>query len=259
MVRRMMWLSVAALATQAALAQPPGGGMGGMGGGRPPGGMGGMGGMDRSSREPNMKFPSAKTLQDYNPASLLLDKHKKLKLTDAQQTQLKDLRLAIFERNVGLLARYDSLQREYTPPKLGGWPGGCPDGAGGPPGGGPPGGGGLGGRGGARGGGRGGGEAGQGGQTGQGGDASDPVADSTRRAAMRQMMQLRQLADSLEVRRRADLHDVLNALSSDSQKKTAAKYLDKQDLEFSKKFPSLPAPRGDRAPRAEVKTSVLRR
>ena len=73
------------------------------------------------------------------------------------------------------------------------------------------------------------------------------------------MMQLRQLADSLEERRRADVRDVLNALTSDSQKKQAAKYLDKQDVEFSKEFPSLPAPRGERAPRGDPNAPTSQR
>jgi hypothetical protein len=207
-----------------------------------------MGGMERVSRAPNLKFPPAKTLQEYNPAALLLDKHKKLKLTDVQQEQLKTLRLQIFERNAEVLARYDSLQREYKPPKgagqsAGGDFGGEPGGRGGPPGGRPGGSAGSppgGGRGGARGGGR-----GEGGE----GAALDPMADSIRREAMRPVMRLRQYADSLEARRRADVRDVLGALTDPSQKKQAAEYLDKQDIEFSKQFPSLPSPRGVREQR----------
>jgi hypothetical protein len=236
MERRVLWFAAALLTAQTASAQiPGGGGMGGMGGGRR-GGMGGMGGMsggmERVGRAQNMKFPSAKALQDYNPASLLLDKHKKLKLTDAQQEQMKALRFMIFERNATLLARYDSLQRDYKPPQLGGGALGGGDFGGG-----------MGGRGGARGGGR-----GEGGEGGQG--RQDPAADSTRREAMRQMMQLRQLADSLEDRRRTDVRDVLSALSDDAQKKKAAEFLDKQDIEFAKEFPAPPQQRSGRDPRA---------
>jgi hypothetical protein len=239
MVRRILWFGAALLGAQTATAQLPGGGgmggMGGMGGGRRggAGGMGGMGGgMERVGRAQNMKFPSAKALQDYNPASLLLEKHKKLKLTDAQQEQMKALRLMIFERNATLLARYDSMQREYKPPQLDG--GALGGGSGGGFGGG------VGGRGGARGGTR--------GQGGEGGQAQDPVADSTRRSAMREMMQLRQLADSLEDRRRTDVREVLSSLSDDAQKKKAAEFLDKQDIEFAKEFPAPPQQRGQRGP-----------
>ena len=242
MVRRVMWFGAALLVAQTAGAQlPGGGGMGGMGGSRR-GGMGGMGGMgggmERVGREQNMKFPSAKSLQDYNPASLLLDKHNKLKLTDAQQEQMKALRFVIFERNASLLARYDSLQRDYKPPQFNAGAGGLGGGSGG----------GFGGRGGARGGGRGEGGRGEGGQ---GGQAQDPVADSTRRSAMRQMMQLRQLADSLEDRRRTDVREVLTALSDEAQKKKAAEFLDKQDIEFAKEFPAPPQQRGQRGPGGE--------
>jgi hypothetical protein len=168
-----------------------------------------------SSRQPNLKFPSAKTLQEYNPAALLLDKHKKLKLTDAQQEHLKALRLQIFERNANLLARYDSVQREYQPPqatapRAGGGFGGGGRGRGGPP---------------------------------------EPAADSIRREAMRPMIRLRQLADSLEERRRTDVRDVLGVLTDAAQRKRAAEYLDKQDIEFSKQFPALPQPRDGRAAR----------
>ncbi|MHB8838469.1 MAG: Spy/CpxP family protein refolding chaperone, partial [Gemmatimonadaceae bacterium] len=100
----------------------PGGGTGGMGGGRRGGGMGGggaPGGMARGTRATSIKYPSAKTVQKYNPAELLLEKHKKLKLTDGQQAQLKDLRLQIFDRSADLLARYDSVQREFKPPQPG--------------------------------------------------------------------------------------------------------------------------------------------
>ncbi len=199
------------VAAQSVHAQIPGGGGGGMGGGMGGGGMGGGrrgggmgggrdGGMGRTTRQPDMKFPSAKTLEKYNPASLLLDKHKKLSLADSQQARLTGLRLQIFERNAPVLAHYDSLQRDFTPPKF------DPRSA-------------------------------EGGQ---------PAADSARRVAVRQMFQLRQLVDSLQDRRRADVQDVLRALGDDSQRKKAAEFLDKQDIEFSKEFPAPPMPRGDR-------------
>lgn len=96
------------------------GGMGGVGGARTGGMGGGRGGaMGRAgAREAKLKFPSAKAIEKYNPAALLLDKRKKLSLTDAQVAQLKDLRQRIFDRNASLLARYDSVQREFRPPRL---------------------------------------------------------------------------------------------------------------------------------------------
>lgn len=154
--------------------------------------------MAGGAREMNVKFPSAKSLEKYNPAALLLDKHKKLKLADAQQTQLTGLRLQIFERNATLLARYDSVQRDFHMP-----------------------------------------QASQ-----RRGEEPSPAADSTRRTAMREMRELRQLADSLQDRRRADVRDVLTALADDTQRKQAAEYLDKQDIEFSKEFPAPPQQRG---------------
>lgn len=179
---------------------------GGMGGGRP-GGMGGMGGMgggprgmDRGGmRAQSMKFPTAKLLEKYNPADLMLDKHKKLKLTDAQQESFKTLRSQIFERNAPLMARYDSLQRTFTPPTF---------------------------------------------EPRSSGEPS-PTADSTRRAAVQQMMQLRLLVDSLQDRRRADVQQVLGALTDDAQRTKAVDYLDKQDIEFSKEFPRPAMLRGE--------------
>jgi len=120
-MRRLVVLVALLLVAQSATAQM-GGGMGGGGrrggmGGR--GGMGNRGSMERGNRTQNMKFPSAKTLEKYNPAALMLDKHKKLKLDDAQQGRLKEMRVQIFERNAMLLGRYDSLQRDFRPPQLG--------------------------------------------------------------------------------------------------------------------------------------------
>lgn len=198
-MRRFLLLLLLVLIAQPAVAQFGGGGMGGgrRGGGGGMGGMGGRGGMERGGREQSMKFPSAKTLEKYNPAELVLDKHKKLKLADAQLGQLKDLRLRIFERNASLLAQYDSLQRDFRPPKL------EPRGSG----------------------------------------EATPAVDSTRRAAMLQLRQMRLLVDSLQDRRRADVRDVLLLLADDGQRKSAAELLDKQDIKFADEFPAPPVPR----------------
>jgi hypothetical protein len=119
-VRRLIWvLAVSLLAFNTAEAQR---GMGGMGGAR--GGMGGMGGRrgggagGGGARAAALKFPAAKTLEKYNPAALMLDKHKKLSLDDAQQENLKALQQQIFERNATIMARYDSLQRDFRPPRM---------------------------------------------------------------------------------------------------------------------------------------------
>jgi hypothetical protein len=182
------------------------------------------GSMGSRERMPNLQFPAAKSLEKYNPAELMLDKHKKLKLTDAQQQQLKGLRAQFFERNAGVLARYDSLQREYKPPQMA---------AGGP-----------------QAGGRGGRSGRSGGMGRESGDGSE-AQDSTRRAALRQVVQLRHVADSLLERRRTDVRDVLNALTDEAQRKKAAEFLDKQDIKFAKEFPSLPGLRNSRGPEGE--------
>ncbi len=62
------------------------------------------------------KFPEAKDLQNFNPASLLIDKKKKLSLADSQVAALKALESKIYERNAALLVRYDSLRSAYRPP-----------------------------------------------------------------------------------------------------------------------------------------------
>ena len=207
-VRRTIWVfAVLVLAAGTAHAQGGMGGMGGMGGGR--GGRGGMGGMGGrrgggaeggGSRAPNMKFPAAKALEKYNPAALMLDKHKKLSLADSQVALFRQMEQRIFERNATLLTRYDSLQKDFRPPRF----------------------------------------------DASGGSAGDPTADSTRRAAMMQMRQLRTLVDSLQDRRRTDVQEVLGALSDEGQRKQAAEFLDKQDVEFSKEFPAALMQRGNR-------------
>jgi hypothetical protein len=92
------------------------GGMGGMGGRRG----GGMRGGRAGNMDEAMKFPPASELQKFNPAQFLMDKRKDLKLTDLQMDTLKALRQRIFERNGDLMARYDSIQRDYTPPRFDG-------------------------------------------------------------------------------------------------------------------------------------------
>lgn len=130
MRRGIIWLCILVLITAGSAGAQVG--RGGTGGGGRGGGMGGgRGGIMRggNAREPNLKFPSAKTVEKYNPATLLLDKRRKLSLTDAQVAQMKELRQRIFERNATLLARYDSMQRDFRPPRMSARQGGAQGGA----------------------------------------------------------------------------------------------------------------------------------
>jgi hypothetical protein len=85
-------------------------------------GMGGMRGM-RGPIGENMgprglpKFATAKELERFNAADALLRETNKLKLTEPQVTQLTALRATLYERNADLLVRYDSVRRDYHPPK----------------------------------------------------------------------------------------------------------------------------------------------
>ena len=57
------------------------------------------------------KLPSARDLQDLNPASLLVDKKKKASLPDSTVAQLKAVEKKINERNAQFFATYDSLHK----------------------------------------------------------------------------------------------------------------------------------------------------
>ena len=54
-------------------------------------------------------------VQDYNPAHVLGDEKKALKLTDDQQAKLKDLRKAIDQSNKELSDRFDSIRVAIRP------------------------------------------------------------------------------------------------------------------------------------------------
>lgn len=210
-VRVSFPLVVLALLPSMALAQFGGGGGGGMGGGMGgrggPGGMGGMGGPSGrrggemggppggANRAPP-KFPEAKDLQNYNPATLLIDKRKKLSLSDSQVAAFKTLESKIYERNAPLLVRYDSARREFRPPT----------------------------------------------------DAprdTTAASNGARAAAMDQLRLMRSLLDSLQDRRRTDVHDALDMLSDDKTKLQAAKFIDEQDKDFDKQMPQM-GPAGGR-------------
>lgn len=115
------------------------GGMGGGMGRMPPGGMRGPGGRSEAPAR-QRKLSTAKEIEGLNPAKLLLDKRKKLSLTDSQATALLLLQQRIYERNSATLAVYDSIRKEIKLPNMsaggiGGDPGmGGPPGRGGPPG-----------------------------------------------------------------------------------------------------------------------------
>jgi hypothetical protein len=61
------------------------------------------------------KYPGAAEVQKYNPVVLLIDKRKKLSLTDSQVTVLRGLQGKIYERNADLVGTYDSVQKIYKP------------------------------------------------------------------------------------------------------------------------------------------------
>ena len=61
------------------------------------------------------KAPSARDLQDLNPASLLIDKKKKASLPDSTVAQLKAVEKKIKERNASFYAAYDSVRRVAVP------------------------------------------------------------------------------------------------------------------------------------------------
>lgn len=111
-------LALAMLAAGDASAQRGGGGIGGMLGGR--GGIDGTGGRRGGggvNREAPIKLPAASELQRFNPAALMIDKRKKVTLADSQVTALIEIRNTINERNAPLLARYDSIRKDFSPPK----------------------------------------------------------------------------------------------------------------------------------------------
>jgi hypothetical protein len=63
------------------------------------------------------KFATTNELQSLNAAEALLKDAEKLKLTEAQVSQLSALRGTLYERNADLIARYDSVRRNFKVPK----------------------------------------------------------------------------------------------------------------------------------------------
>ncbi|MBL0170495.1 MAG: hypothetical protein IPP90_07125 [Gemmatimonadaceae bacterium] len=224
---------VVALAPIAVTAQGGmGGGMGGRPRGGPPGGMAG----GRTSTAP--KFPTAKELEPFNAALALLDERKKLKLTDTQIEQLTLLKARLYERNADLLARYDSVRRDFKPPKLpqdmSGPPGGMGGGMGGPPGGGPPG----------------------GGPPGGGAPGGGAMPSEKEMALMSEQMRvMTEIGDALLQRRPADVADGL-ALVDDGQRERATKILDEQSKDLRKTLPKMPTRDGGGRERTDPRGRV---
>ena len=109
-------LALSLFVSGSASAQRGIGGIGGMGGMGRRGGGGREGGMRRGTTM-DVNFPSANDIQKFNPAALVIDKRKKVALADSQVTALTTVRGRIYERNGEILARYDSIRKEFRPPR----------------------------------------------------------------------------------------------------------------------------------------------
>lgn len=60
-------------------------------------------------------MPSSRDLVRMNPAALLIDKHKKLTLSDSVVKQLKAVQKTIDDRNAPVMAQYDSIHKWTMP------------------------------------------------------------------------------------------------------------------------------------------------
>jgi hypothetical protein len=69
------------------------------------------------NRTEEIRFPAASELQRFNPAAFMVDKRRKLSLADSQVTAMNALRTKINDRNGPLFARYDSIRKDFKPPK----------------------------------------------------------------------------------------------------------------------------------------------
>jgi hypothetical protein len=159
--------------------------------------------------------------EDLNPARMLVDKRKKLALTDSQVLRMKAVEKLVKERNAPLLAEYDSVRREILVSFSGpaGGEMGSSMGFGG-------------GRGGRRSGSGGGSGAGIG-----GGQTQSPEA-AAKMAALRQS--LGTIGRTLRERRATDIAESLALLTPD-QLTGAREFITEQDQEFDRI-----APRGGR-------------
>lgn len=67
---------------------------------------------DDPASAPSVRYPTVRDVEDHNPASLLVDKRKKLALADSIVAQLKSLEKVFKARNAPTLAMYDSVRRK---------------------------------------------------------------------------------------------------------------------------------------------------
>lgn len=65
----------------------------------------------------NFPLPSAGDLKKFNPGALIVDKRKRLELSDSQVRTLEALRDRVDERSAPVFARYDSLRKEFRLPR----------------------------------------------------------------------------------------------------------------------------------------------
>jgi hypothetical protein len=63
---------------------------------------------------PTVSYPTVRDVEEHNPASLLVDKRKKLALADSSVAQLKALEKSIKARNAPTLAMYDSVRKRIV-------------------------------------------------------------------------------------------------------------------------------------------------
>lgn len=66
------------------------------------------------SKPPAIRYPTVRDIEDHNPASLLVDRRKKLSLPDSAVNQLKALEKVFKERNAPTVAMYDSVRRRIN-------------------------------------------------------------------------------------------------------------------------------------------------
>lgn len=66
------------------------------------------------TKPPAVRYPTVGDIEDRNPASLLVDRRKKLAIPDSTVSALKALEKAFKERNAPTVAMYDSVRRRIV-------------------------------------------------------------------------------------------------------------------------------------------------